>query len=131
MATGKKRSAKGLVVGFLERVSSRVLEEFQEQIKELVGGKHGVYALYRNNQLYYVGLATKLRVRIKQHLKDRHKGLWTHFSLSCSSKRPESRIRSSLAGPLSTTRWTWAPFMALPSTSTRTTTLLSLAGAST
>jgi len=40
-----------------------------------------VYALYRREKLYYVGLATNLRSRINQHLKDRHKGKWTHFSL--------------------------------------------------
>jgi len=44
-------------------------------------GEQGIYALYRKNKLYYVGLATNLRNRIKHHLKDRHKDHWTHFSL--------------------------------------------------
>jgi hypothetical protein len=47
----------------------------------MIKGRYGVYALYRREKLYYVGLATNLRSRINQHLKDRHKGKWTHFSL--------------------------------------------------
>jgi len=43
--------------------------------------KHGVYALYKGDRLYYVGLATNLRRRIKQHLNDRHAGKWNRFSL--------------------------------------------------
>lgn len=44
-------------------------------------GRHGIYALYRRNRLYYVGLATNLRARINQHLRDRHAETWDHFSL--------------------------------------------------
>jgi hypothetical protein len=44
-------------------------------------GEQGLYALYRKNKLYYLGLASNLRNRINHHLKDRHSGKWTHFSL--------------------------------------------------
>lgn len=47
----------------------------------MIKGHHGVYALYRRETLYYVGLATDLRRRLNQHLSDKHKGKWTHFSL--------------------------------------------------
>ena len=47
----------------------------------MIKGHHGVYALYRREKLYYVGLATDLRLRLNQHLTDKHKGKWTHFSL--------------------------------------------------
>jgi len=47
----------------------------------MIQGHQGLYALYRRNKLYYVGLASDLRRRINQHLKDRHGGKWTHFSL--------------------------------------------------
>jgi type I restriction-modification system DNA methylase subunit len=36
------------------------------------GRRHGVYALYRGNRLYYVGLASNLRSRLNTHLRDRH-----------------------------------------------------------
>ena len=44
-------------------------------------GQRGVYALYRGNQLRYVGLASNLRSRLAQHLRDRHAGTWDHFSI--------------------------------------------------
>ena len=43
--------------------------------------RQGIYALYRKNQLYYVGLAKNLRSRLKHHLRDRHKELWDRFSV--------------------------------------------------
>ncbi len=80
---GRRRG--GLVLGHLERISSAAFDKYNQVITELVGGKNGIYALYRNNQLYYVGLATNLRQRINQHLKDRHAGKWNYFSLYLSS----------------------------------------------
>lgn len=77
----KKRSSHALVLGFLERISSGAFEEFPRQITELIGKQHGIYALYKGDRLYYVGLATNLRNRIKHHLKDRHAGKWDRFSL--------------------------------------------------
>ncbi|MBP7830991.1 MAG: hypothetical protein KA248_13850 [Kiritimatiellae bacterium] len=40
-----------------------------------------MYALYRKGKLYYVGLATNLRNRLKHHLKDRHGLSWDRFSV--------------------------------------------------
>ena len=77
----KKRSSHALVLGFLERISSRAFEEFPRQITELIGKQHGIYALYKGDHLYYVGLATDLRKRIKHHRQDRHAGKWDRFSL--------------------------------------------------
>ena len=37
--------------------------------------------LYRHGKLYYVGLATNLRNRLKHHLKDRHGRSWDRFSV--------------------------------------------------
>jgi hypothetical protein len=75
------KKPRGLVLGHLERISSAVFVQFKQVITEMVGGKNGIYALYRNKRLYYVGLATNLKSRVNQHLKDRHAGRWTHFSL--------------------------------------------------
>lgn len=54
----KKRKAGRLVQGYLERTSSKVFSAFPKQITDLISGQHGVYALYKKNRLYYVGLAT-------------------------------------------------------------------------
>ena len=73
--------ARPLVGGFLERISVKAFEKYHREITELVQTQHGVYALYKNDRLYYVGLAVDLRRRIKQHLRDKHGGRWNRFSL--------------------------------------------------
>ncbi len=55
--------------------------EFKKEITKLIGKERGVYALYKKDKLYCVGLATNLRTRVKQHLKDRHRQKWDKFSL--------------------------------------------------
>ena len=54
---------------------------FPKELTDLVGEQHGVYALYKGNRLYYVGLATHVRNRIKLHLRDKHAGKWDKSSL--------------------------------------------------
>ena len=67
------KSHKGqLVCEHLENISLDALEKHQDIIREYVKGRHGIYALYRNGRLYYVGLASDLRRRLKHHLHDRH-----------------------------------------------------------
>ena len=75
----KKRAQ--LVCQHLENISREALEKHQEIIRQYVRGRHGVYALYRRNKLYYVGLATNLRNRLKHHLRDRHGHSWDRFSI--------------------------------------------------
>jgi len=72
-----------LVCQHLENVSRRFVEEYPDVFRALVRGRHrhGVYALYRGQRLCYVGLATNLRGRLKQHLRDRHAQTWDRFSL--------------------------------------------------
>jgi hypothetical protein len=72
---------KNLVDAHLERIPGNVFVKFQESIKRLVSKQHGVYALYKGDKLYYVGLAKNLKSRIQQHLKDQHKSKWDMFSL--------------------------------------------------
>ena len=76
-------SNKGqLVCQHLEGISRRALEDYQEIIRKFVKNRHGVYALYKKNgRLYYVGLASDLRNRLKTHLKDRHADTWEKFSV--------------------------------------------------
>lgn len=73
--------ARPLVGGFLERISVTAFEKYHREITNLVQTQHGVYALYKNDRLYYVGLAVNLRRRINQHLRDKHAGRWNRFSL--------------------------------------------------
>ena len=75
------RSRKGLVVQHIEMIRRSFLAKHPDVVREYVKGKQGVYALYKGSRLYYVGLASNLRSRIKAHLRDRHALLWDNFSL--------------------------------------------------
>lgn len=70
-----------LVSQYLEKISRAALEKHQGIIREYVAKRHGVYALYRGNRLYYVGLASNLRNRLRHHLRDRHGQSWDRFSV--------------------------------------------------
>ena len=70
-----------LVCQHLENISSEALEKYQDVVRNYVRGRQGIYALYRRNKLYYVGLASNLRNRLKHHLRDRHRGIWDRFSV--------------------------------------------------
>ena len=75
-----KRNAQ-LVCQHLENISRQALEEYQDIIRQYVRGRQGIYALFRRGKLYYVGLATNLRTRLTQHLRDRHADSWDRFSI--------------------------------------------------
>lgn len=75
------RHKSHLVWRHIERVSVKFLERYSTVIKREVHGENGVYALYRNGRLYYVGLAKNLRSRLDRHLNDRHQRKWNEFSL--------------------------------------------------
>ena len=75
------RRREALVTQHLENVSREVLERYQQIAHGFIRGRHGVYALYRRGKLYYVGLATNLRGRLKSHLRDRHGESWDRFSV--------------------------------------------------
>jgi predicted GIY-YIG superfamily endonuclease len=76
-----RQKSKSLFSQYLENVSRKLLEEHGEIIRKYVRNRHGVYALYNKNELYYVGLASNLRTRLKHHLKDRHANTWDNFSI--------------------------------------------------
>jgi len=81
MSRRRTKTDRQLVLQHLELVSWRILEERSDIVKELIRRRHGVYALYRKERLYYVGLATNLMGRLQRHLKDRHHGVWDRFSV--------------------------------------------------
>ncbi|HUU15689.1 MAG TPA: DUF2924 domain-containing protein [Sedimentisphaerales bacterium] len=86
-----KHIARSIIQGHMEKVSSAVFERYLNEITSLISGNQGVYALYRRQKLYYIGLASNLKWRIRHHLKDKHSGKWDRFSLYVIRK--EDHIR--------------------------------------
>lgn len=75
-----------LVREYIEKMSGDILEDrYRLQLAELIRGHAGLYALYRDDALYYVGLATDLMRRIRQHQRDHHAGKWNWFSVYLTS----------------------------------------------
>ncbi len=70
-----------LVSQHLENISREALEKYQDIVRRYVRHRQGVYALYRRNKLYYIGLASNLRSRLAHHLRDRHQDSWDRFSV--------------------------------------------------
>ena len=70
-----------LVCQHLENISREALEKYQDIIRQYVRRRQGVYALYRRNKLYYIGLASNLRPRLAHHLRDHHQDSWDRFSV--------------------------------------------------
>lgn len=77
----KTKRLTGLFTESLENISRNLFRDHFEIITQLIEGSSGIYALYDENELYYVGRASDLRRRVNQHLKDRHDSQWTHCSL--------------------------------------------------
>jgi hypothetical protein len=77
----KTTRARALLKGYLEEVDGTAMERHADFFRAAARGENGVYALYSGQELYYVGLARSLSARLKQHLKDRHKGAWDGFSM--------------------------------------------------
>ena len=57
----KRRADAGLVVEYLENISRTAIKRYPEIITEYARRRSGVYALYKGEDLYYVGLAKNLR----------------------------------------------------------------------
>jgi len=70
----------------LEGISKKIFERYKKKVIQYIGNKPGVYALYDEKELYYVGRASDLVKRVNHHLKDRHSALWTHFSVYFTKK---------------------------------------------
>ncbi len=70
-----------LIKGMSKKIPATLLHSpvFREKLKELMKGYAGIYALYDDKQLYYVGLTRDLFTRVRNHLKDRHKDQWDYF----------------------------------------------------
>jgi hypothetical protein len=75
------RVRNSLVLEHLEGISRAAIRRYPDIITEFVRRKSGVYALYKGESLYYVGLAKNLRSRLHGHLKDRHAEAWDRFNV--------------------------------------------------
>ena len=85
MSKKKKKSNKGLLIkGFLPPTSIKFLgvEFLRREIRNMLEGKVGLYVLYKNKKLYYVGITDRdLFWRLHRHTTDKHKGKWDSFSV--------------------------------------------------
>lgn len=71
-----------LVAAHIKGVSVDAIERHLDTFREFIGhGKSGIYVLRKNRDVYYVGLASSLRKRLADHLKDHHQGKWDWFDL--------------------------------------------------
>lgn len=77
----KKRSGKGkLISAYLEGISLDALFDLYDELKDALQDKPGLYALYKDSNLHYIGMSKNLFGRIDWHRKDHHKGKWNYFS---------------------------------------------------
>ena len=60
----RSRRREALVHQHLENISRELLEQHPDVVQDFIGRNTGIYALYRRDRLYYVGLATALRGRL-------------------------------------------------------------------
>jgi hypothetical protein len=65
-------------------------------IRDFVKRRHGVYALFHHGNVYYVGLASNLRSRLRSHLEDRHANRWDSFSVYLTIDKVNLRPLESL-----------------------------------
>ena len=84
--TRKRKSGKGKIIRNYREFIEKDGADFSPKTTTIPHSKtkgkgSGIYALYDNHGLYYVGLTTSsLRTRIKKHTRNRHKGKWNRFS---------------------------------------------------
>ena len=78
---GSKMKKGSLISGVLEKIPSRYFEAVGKELRSILRKQPGIYALYKDDSIYYIGLASNLFARIKRHLKDRHTNKWNNFSL--------------------------------------------------
>ena len=76
-----KRKRGTLIKHYLQQVKASSFDAVGKEIKSILRGQPGIYALHKGEKLWYVGLATDLKNRIPWHLRDRHAKKWDNFSI--------------------------------------------------
>ncbi|MGA8500559.1 MAG: GIY-YIG nuclease family protein [Candidatus Sulfotelmatobacter sp.] len=79
----KKRGTRGRLIKGIAKLPASLFENsfFTPVLQTLLSKSPGIYALYKGEDLYYVGLSNNLKSRIKQHLKDKHSRRWDTFKI--------------------------------------------------
>lgn len=86
--------AEPLVQAHINGLSVAVIQNHRGCFRKFLGGgRKGIYVLRKNQDIYYVGLASSLRSRLAAHLKDHHKGKWDEFDLYIIRKGKTKYIR--------------------------------------
>jgi len=72
-----------LIIAHAENIPAKVMEnlDFLKAFREALGRRTGIYVLYKDDSVFYVGLARSLRGRIADHTKNHHRHKWDRFSL--------------------------------------------------
>jgi len=78
----KTTTQQPLVLAHIKDVSVKAIQDHIKCFREFIGRrKCGVYVLRTDGDIYYIGLASSLRSRLADHLKDHHRGKWDQFDL--------------------------------------------------
>lgn len=78
----KATTQQPLVAAHINGVSVGAIQRHLKCFRQFIGQrKCGIYVLRTDGDIYYVGLASSLRSRLTDHLKDHHQGKWDQFDL--------------------------------------------------
>jgi predicted GIY-YIG superfamily endonuclease len=79
----QKKGNRGRLIKGIAKLPASLFDNnfFAPVLETLLSGSPGIYALYKGEDLYYVGLSKNLRSRLKQHLKDKHSRKWDTFKI--------------------------------------------------
>ena len=76
-----RRKHARLIKYYLEGASSDLLQLTPRLFEERFRHERGIYALYKDSELYYIGLTKTLAGRLENHMKDHHAKKWNRFSV--------------------------------------------------
>jgi hypothetical protein len=86
--------AEPLIEAHIKDVSIRAIMEHERSFREFLGPRRsGIYVLRKDQDVYYIGLASSLRKRLPDHLSDQHQGEWNRFDLYVVRKNKVKYLR--------------------------------------
>ncbi len=88
--TRPRTRSEPLIEGHVKDASISAILEHRRSFRKFLGPKRtGIYVLRKGKDVYYVGLASSLRSRLRDHLGDQHKGEWDRFDLCGAEEQGE------------------------------------------
>jgi hypothetical protein len=89
-----KTTQQPLVLAHIKGAKVAIIENHLKYFREFIGRQNrGIYVLRKHGDIYYVGLASSLRSRLADHIKDHHRGEWTEFDLYMIRKGKAKYLR--------------------------------------